>query len=676
MYDSFWNQSYHLFHFFLAMFLLLYLWPKLIFPQYTKDRLEQTIANYLLMAFLMLAVSFFLISVRLYEFMSVAGVLALIAYHVYVRRRRAQRLSAGEEDNRLVQWLFDYAEGLIHLKSSIVPFLIRKTRQLGSAAKSFAASGLTFYSFLLMAVIFGIAAYIRFYDAVHSPVPTMSDGWVALKWIKYAERQTLYPDGIYPAGYQVFLATIRKFADVDALYVLKYIGPLNSMLIMLGYYFTITRWTSSKAAALIAMTVYGVLSELFFHVNYARQASSMSQEFGMAFVFFTLYFYVQYMRTGSRVTLWAGMAGTAAVGLAHSIPFVWIGMGMGWLLALHFLLTRGKEWRRDVHLALAGVICVVIAITPIALAYAFRVTVYEGVTEFVSSEKNTYQLPELVPMDYAALASIVLLFLYACVKKTAGKLDRLPELFIALFVLSTFMLFYFGVYTEREVLIVRSRDLWYTSIPLIIGMGAYVLFRLLGRIRIRQAIEAGAATAVLAGSVFIAPPKPIIPYKLESKTTVEQYLRITRLYATKSYLIVSPRIQMFPLTFGTLGKGSHMYLETGSPSLLNDFDPTKPPLTRYGQEEHADVAADIFIFKEKQIFQVSQDEEIYRLEAPKYKRYVGEYKNLDAWIETAKASLPPENITTFYEDDNLIIYHLYRPENKLDREREVRKIWS
>jgi hypothetical protein len=140
----------------------------------------------------------------------------------------------------------------------------------------------------------------------------------------------------------------------------------------------------------------------------------------------------------------------------------------------------------------------------------------------------------------------------------------------------------------------------------------------------------------------------------------------------QTYLIVSPRAQAFPLVFG---KGSHMYVNSGSPSLIQEYDPTKPPLTKYGETKHAEVAADIFIFYEKNIFKVKQSEGIYEIEGPKYARYAQEYPMLQDWLQKFKVA-NPKAFSVFYEDDNLIIYHLHREEDADDRKKQVKQIWS
>lgn len=669
MYEQFWSQSYHLLHFGFAYFLLLYLWPKLLFPKFSEDKLEQAIVNYLLMALLLLGISMILIAVNLYEFLSVTAILILLTYHKFVSGRR--RIDTVPHSNKLATWFFDYFEGLFQLRSVIGAYAKKEKTALTGHLRESVKPGISMGYSILLAVIFGISAYMRFYDAVHSPVPNMSDGWVLLKWIKYAEHRVLYPDGIYPAGYQVFIATVRKFADIDTIYMVKYVGPLNMMFLMVGYYFMISRLTKSKAAGLVAIIVYGILSPIFYSFLYERQASSMSQEFGLAFVCVCLYFYLQYMQTGKRHLLWAATAGTSVTGLSHSIPYVWIGLGMGCMIAVHLVIMGRTNVKRILHLTVAGLITMAVSLAPIITAYLFKVQVYQGVTDFVESEKSTYLHPDLYAMDYIALLFTGLLFLYGCFKK-ASRLDRLPELFVAIFVLATFLLYYYGVYTKRELIIVRSRDLWYASIPLAIGMGSYVLFRAMTTFRNRRYVELAIVTVFLAISVFKVPPKPIIPYKLESKVTIEQFMKITKMYP--SFLIVSPRVQMFPLVYG---KGSHMYLQTGSPNLIDDYDPHLIPLTKYGEKKHADVAADIFIFYEKRVFQVDQSESrIYSIEEPKYQRYAQQYQSLQQWIQISKASIPKGDFSVFYDDHDLTIYHLHRHESEEDRKDIVRKIWS
>ncbi len=117
-----------------------------------------------------------------------------------------------------------------------------------------------------------------------------------------------------------------------------------------------------------------------------------------------------------------------------------------------------------------------------------------------------------------------------------------------------------------------------------------------------------------------------------------------------------------------------MYLEKNGPHLINVYDPDKEAITLFNNNERAKVADDIYIFYEKNMYQVSQSNSIYSIEKVNYDEYKKEYADLDIWIqEYKKAHQSDHTFSVFYEDDNLTIYHLHHdiPESDI-----INTIWS
>jgi hypothetical protein len=668
MYSSFGNQLYHFMHFSLAVAVLMVIFPRLIFVGDTSDHLERLVANFMKMILLLVIMGYLLIATKLFEFISITTILVLLIIHKY----QASNTPVEKEQSKegFSTWLYDYFEGLINLKAIFMQWCLDKKHILLSDYKRIISSVPKMLILILFIAVFVLSGYMRFYDAFHNAPPGMSDGNVTLGWMKYLDARILFHDGFYPQGFYIILDIIFKYADIDALYVLKYAGPLTSLLIELGFYFVVSRFTKNKLAGLVAVIIYGFLGSLYAGSSYTRQAATLSQEYGFIFIFPSLYFYCVYLRTGKKAALWSAAAGTAALGLVHEIGFVLLGIGMGTLLFIYIALVGNQNFRRFLFTAIAGVCTVVITLIPYVMAKLFKVKEHASSSTFLTNQIFDIKSPLLYEKDYIALAAAAIVFMHAFFIK-GNRLSKLPYLFASLFTLFTFLIYEYGGYiTKLEVIDTRSPDVWILCIPFIIGMSWNSFISILSSFKFKKTLELGFAIAFFIIVIVYVPIKPIIAYKMESNTPVEQYLRIASMYKTSQFLIVSPRVQEYALV---LGKGNAMYLETYEPHLINVYDPTKPPLTLFGENKHAPVAADIFIYYEKKIF-ISEFKSVFDDEKANYERYEKEYAHLQIWIEEYKKAHSTDNsFSIFYEDSAFVVYHLHRDSSRDD---VIRNIWS
>lgn len=669
MYAQFWNQLYHILHYLFAFVLLLVLYPRLLFTRISSDSLEQLAANFMRMVFLLIIMGYLLVVTKLFEFLSITAILAILVIYKYSMQVALEKRE--ETQSRIITRIYDYFEGLIQLKHVLLKWLEERKQSAVEDVRTIFSSVSKMTTVGLILVVFIISVYIRFYDAVHSPVPGLSDGNVTLSWMKSIDARVLFADGFYPQGLYIVMDTIFKFANIDPIYVLKYTGPLNIILVEIGFFLVVSRFSGNTFAGIFACIVYGILSPLFAGATLFRQAATNSQEFAFLFVIPSLYFYIKYLKGGKKDFLIIAGAGTAVVGLVHEVAFVWLGLGMGILLILHILLEWKHHLKRVLWTSAAGVAAVIITVLPLLLSMVLGVQQHGSSSTFLTSVVLDSESPLLNVMDYLALAAIGVLLIYALLKK-GSRSDKLPELLVAFLTGFTFLIYYYGrPLTHNEVISTRALDVWVLCIPLSLGMAWHAIFQVIARVKIKFAIELLLGFGVLSVALYIVPPKPIIPYKMEYDTAVEQYLQISKKYRSMQFMIVSPRVQEYAIV---LGKGNHMYLGEGSPSLLNEFDPQKPLLTKKGEDEPIKVAPDIFVFYEKKIFKISEDLDIYHLEEPKYMRYEKEYADLQTWIEAYKEAHKSDNsFSIFYEDDNFIVYHLHRD---ADKNEQINKIWS
>jgi len=652
---------YHLAHFSFAFVLLMGVWPSFVFARTSDDAWERRWACYLRIVLIYIVVGYLLVALKLFEVLSILVVLLALTFRHYLTR--------GSDEARVTAMtligknFYDLLDMGFRLKTSLQR--MKNWEQLRSWDKykipSFPKSSGLWVKLTLACVLLG-AIYIRFYDACVNAAPALSDGYVTLAWMKYINRRLLFEDGIYPQGFHIVLAYLHKFSAIDQLYVLKYTGPLNGVLFTFGLYFVLSRLTGNRFAGMMAAAVYGLAGEALLVIEWLRQASTNSQEFAIVFLFPSLYFMFLYLKNGKRADLLTAAAGCCVTGLVHSLVFAYLGMGMGILLFVAMILHFSEYWSRVWRLALAGIASVLVSLAPITAGLLAGKKFHGSSEEFLHQTVEVAS-PILHAWDYIALSAIFITLL--AVFFTKRKEERLFPLFAGLLGLCTFLIYYYGgVLTNSLLLSTRSISLWAAAVPFCIGAAWDVLWKVLHKIPRRQAAEWSICTAAVASLVFSTGLEPIKPYKMEWDSSVEQYLRIASTFRPKTWIIYSQN-EGYALA---LGNGYHGYLR----ELLDTYDPKHTPLTKKGEEASDPfVPVDIFIYQEKNVFQVEKTNNIYQLLAETYEQRKQENAALKQWIDTYRAY--HNDLEIFYEDENLRIYHLHRPD---DPEKNLVKIWG
>ncbi|MBW9234206.1 hypothetical protein JQK62_18435, partial [Leptospira santarosai] len=224
-------------HYFFAVLLLFIFLPKWLFSTGYIDRADRFFGAYAKMVLLIILSGYLLVLTKLYEVISLSVLFLIILGYRFVKSE--QRKKEGTLKSHLTKRLFDLFDGLLKFKpmNAKTNFLQKFIQLESSVQQKF--SWTIFFEGLTLVVIICITSYLRFYDAFAHAAPPMADSYVTLAWMKYVDARELFHDGIYPQGFHIYLATMFKFAAVDALYVLRYTGPLNAVLFTISLYIVI-----------------------------------------------------------------------------------------------------------------------------------------------------------------------------------------------------------------------------------------------------------------------------------------------------------------------------------------------------------------------------------------------------------------------------------------------------
>lgn len=649
MYSSFANHSSHMIRYIIVFFMLFIFLPHIFFTKGQRISLENFFKNYIKAVLFFIILSFLLIILKLYELLTLFVVIIYVSLYWY---RRQKRISNWEDLwHQVMIKIYDFLDGMEQPGRKISVWLHEKKIATKNIIINRFGSIVNCGQSLIFVLVFAYSAFLRFYNTLNYAAPAMSDAYVVIAWIKYIDRKMLFHDGIYPQGFHMYLDFLHKFSAVDPLYIVNYSGPLHGVFITLSLYFVVSRWTGRKGPGILSAIIYGILS-MYLPIELMRQAATNSQEFAFIFVMPVLYFFFNYMWSGAKDDLIAATAALFIIGLVHPVAFSFVGLGMGLLIFHSFINGLRKYLHRIKKVILVGLSSILVPFIPIGLGLLMGRDFYGASAEFLLRKEMEPVLPLLKIIEYYALIAILIIFIYQIIKRRKEK-EIFAIRYVMLLGIASFLLYYYGgVVTKNVVISTRAKELWGLIIPVLLGTAWYCITDLVSPLKYKG-VELLASFSLLVYIVIYINPQPIMPYKMEYDSGVEQYLRISTMLQPTEWMAVSQE-EGYAVVYG---KGYHLMLG----EFLEMYDPN--------DKELKGCPPDVFIYYEKKVFWPDLSNNI--LDYSKYERREQENKELKIWLETYEKRY--DNISTFYEDENLKIVRI---QQTLDREEELEKIWG
>jgi hypothetical protein len=647
-------------HYTFALTFLFLILPSWLFKTENDSLFETIISRYVKMTFILISVGYIMVITKLFEVLALLLIFLGIFSFQYIQDEKKKNNSSIKIT--FLKRIFDIFDGIFRTNKNVVKAYFN---QNASYIKSYFTKKFNWSLLLELISLFIIvmtSSYIRFYDAFVNAAPPMADSYVTLAWMKYIDARELFHDGIYPQGFHIYLATLFKFAAIDPLFILRYTGPLNSILLIVGYYAVVRKLTNNGIGALVAIFVAGILPSIYPFYSIERQAATNSQEFAFVFIFPAIYFLYKYFLNKEKNNLLIGLISTTIVGLVHSLAFALVGLLIG-ILCFSSLIVLKNRWNHVIYVCSGAIATVIFSAIPLGFGFVLNREFHESSAEYlVQTNKYEITLPELNYIDYATLSLLFLLLFTVLMKKTSKELKT-----IGLFSVFTggllFALYYFGgVLTKSTLITSRSIELWAIVIPFCVGISISIILRVKS-----TKFNSNTYTILLvsfSSILVIYKPQPIIPYKLEYSENIEQYLRITENYRPKTWISVS-QDEGYSVSLGT---GYHMHLG----DFLKTYNASSPTLTRIDNEKiDNNLPSYIFIFSEKNIFKVSKSNSIYQILEPEYNQRQEENHKLIEWINIHKQN--GNEIEVFYDNKNITVFKLEVPKAK---EEMSKKIWN
>jgi len=655
------THLYPIIHYCISFLFLFILLPKWLFPTGYDDWTDRLFAGYVKMVFFLILSGYLMVITKLYEVLSLSVLFIVIIGYRFIKREQGKK--TGTLKGHLLELLFNLLEGIftykfIHAKEKVLQNLkkwritVQQTCNWGLLVEG-----------LAIFLIIGGAIFVRFYDAFNNAAPPMADSYVTLAWMKYIDARDLFHDGIYPQGFHIYLATIFKFAAVDALYILRYTGPLNTVMFTLGLYIVIRKLTKNGIGAIVAAFIFGIYWVVapVHAIEVDRQAATNSQEFAFVFIFPAIYFYIKYFLNKHKEDLLVAVVCTAIIGLVHSLAFALVGMLIGILLLSAFLTLKHSS-KAALRVCIGSLLAVVISLVPLVVGFLLGKSFHSSSAEYLVDRKEFLTYSDLTYVDFSALGFCLLLLICLFHSKNRSK-ERFIGVFTILAGCSVFILYFAGgAWTQSTLIAGRSRELWGLVMPFCVGISVSFLFRW---VKEKWLVLVYIPLVILfISTAVLYKLAPIIPYKLEHNENIEQYLKIREEYLPKTWMIVS-QSEGYSVSLGT---GFHMHLG----DFLQTYEAEGETLTRIDNGRiDRNLTQHVLIFMEKNVFQVSETNSVYELLEPEYVRRAKEYKQLNDWIKAHEAG--GNDVTTYFENENIRVYYL---QNSIEDPLSIKNMWD
>ena len=680
--------------------------PIYIVPVSGDTILERFFSRYVRMVALTIVLGYILVALKLYELLSLVFVFLVIIVLLKIPAKY-RKYALREIGASFALWIYDVLDGLIHPYQLFRQWLIQRFLKVKTEIVKFTNLTNSLQAVLLIAVL-AYSAYLRFYDALHHAAPAMSDAYVTLAWMKYIDGRMLFHDGIYPQGFHIYLSILHKFAACDALFILKYTGPLNGVLTTLGLYLFVSKITGRKLPGVISALVFGVFGGIL-PLEWHRQGSTNSQEFAIVFLFPAWYYAVSFLKTRNKEYLWTAAAAFAVIGFVHTLILAYLCLGLACIVSAYLLLDFRKTLRSVGQLFVTGIFAGVVAALPVPIALLFGKTFHNSSIEYLAQQvqSNIQVIPIITFIDKIALLGLVLFFLITLWKRKSGY-DQAESLFIFCLGVSAFFLYLLvGPISENALLIGRLGILWSLLAACGVGLGLEAVFRMIwvksntlklslsaivsiflitGAIvyfkpaptqqlihNSPKSLSQGVVSffrpystqlssdntpkSIIQGAIEYFRPVPAKPYKMQYDAEVDQYLRISEEFPNSTWTFVSVGDEGYDLV---LGKG----LNINAKDFLI-YDPQNSKLVKMVDGKLSILADEnLFILIQKKLFLVDQPEMV-----PILAQREKDYAELEQWVAKYKES--HDNLSVYYQDDNIVIYHIHQPKSKADSFQEI-----
>jgi hypothetical protein len=538
-----------------------------------------------------------------------------------------------------------------------------------------------FYFILPFAVILA-AAFIRFKNSIIHASYSHIDVYSQLLNIKYLGINEIYHNGIYPFGYHSVISAISKLSFVDPYWVSRFIGPMVGLFMVLSVYYVTLKLTGSRIASLIPLVIYSLVNSFDFPSVVFRQTAALPQEFAALFVLPGFYFLWIYLKTQQKYFIFVYLAALAIDMSVHQFAAVFLVLFSCALLLAGFMFLRLKI-RFIIKTIIYCSITSIAAFIPIVIGLLSGKTFHKtsiamveviNLNTILDSFKN-FSLSEFISKDLflEVITPIVLIMLISLLFKISKERKALVFT-IAVSTMSLYFLYRISDIIPADIipeLLTKARIGVFFSLMLPVFYALTFIYiekgisKALNMVNIKFSRVVAGALAILICTyvIYLYPPNELYKGNEEYDAAASSYLKIKSTFPTFDWTIVAPFEQLTE----AYSYGWHYELIRFVQKMT--IDQAKDPKFILPIPTHH-----VLIYVEKKPLhfgrEITLSDAEKSLEPEGSDPFMQYYKNpnqraiLEAkalyWIDTYMKS--HKNIDVFYQDNNIIIFHIYNNE--------------
>ena len=247
------------------------------------------------------------------------------------------------------------------------------------------------FGLLSVVLIFGMIYFT--YGTIQNHSFGFGDMYVHSSWIYGLVEGKIFSSGIYPEGMHCFIYAMHVAFGISLFSSVLYTGPVHSLIIMVSVYVFLRRLFRSKFTPIFSLALFLTLDVLCIDEVYgmSRFQWTIPMEFGLAFAFICATALWDYLEEGGRdggfpklfkkkkrsvfaEKLIYNDALVIFIGaLICTIITHFYATGMAFFLCfaiVPFMLHKLLNYKRFIPLFASVAVVLIVAITPMALAYA------------------------------------------------------------------------------------------------------------------------------------------------------------------------------------------------------------------------------------------------------------------------------------------------------------------
>ncbi len=235
---------------------------------------------------------------------------------------------------------------------------------------------------LLSAGMVGLVLYMYGTNTVNVYGYCASDMVLHNYWINYMESNHIFVDGVYPFGFHCIMYYLHVVFSVPTYVLLRVFALTQTLVIHLVLLAFLKLVCKSKYTPYAGVMAY-IASGVFYQYTYFRYYAPLPQEYGMIFILPSVWFAIAFLKEKDFISV---AKKKIRVGEGARLSLILFTVSISMTLAVHFydtmiagLLCVGiavgfcckcLRWRYLKRLVLAGVTGILIAVLPMAAAYA------------------------------------------------------------------------------------------------------------------------------------------------------------------------------------------------------------------------------------------------------------------------------------------------------------------